>query len=86
MSRGYREEMEDFAFCIRQWDPKVGYEKGSDGNYRQRLPRCHGKIAMADAIIALTANIAMAKHERIQFKHEWFDEMKDEVPESLGKA
>ena len=54
VSRGYREEMEDFAFCVRQWQGL----KGAD-YYKQRLPRCHGKVAMEDAIIALTANQAM---------------------------
>lgn len=82
ISRGYREEMEDFAFCVRQWDPKAGYGKGSDGKYLQRLPRCHGKVAMADAIIALTANVAMKNRQRIEFKHEWFDDMKDDAPDS----
>jgi hypothetical protein len=79
-SRGYREEMEDFAFCVRQWDPKAGYEK-SEGKYLQRLPRCHGKVAMADAIIALTANVAMKTRKRIEFNDLWFDEMKDDVPD-----
>ena len=26
-SRGYREEMEDFAYCVRLWDAKLGYKK-----------------------------------------------------------
>lgn len=86
VSRGYREELEDFAFCVRQWNPKTGYSKASDGKYLQRLPRCHGKVAMADAIIALTANIAMKNRQRIEFKHEWFDDMKDDVPESMAKS
>ena len=63
VSRGYREEMEDFAFCVRQWDSKVGYakyDKGEHkGEYVQPLPKCHGEVAMVDAIIALTANRAM---------------------------
>ncbi len=86
VSRGYREELEDFAFCVRQWNPKTGYSKGSDGRYLQRLPRCHGKVAMADAIIALTANIAMKNHQRIEFADAWFDDMKDDVPESMAKS
>ena len=28
---------------------------------------------MADAIIALTANLAMKHHQRIEFKPDWFD-------------
>jgi predicted dehydrogenase len=73
-SRGYREEMEDFAYCIRMWDQM-------DKNARP-LPRCHGRVAMGDAIIALTANQAMAKHQRIEFRPEWFDPTSDEVPDA----
>ncbi len=92
VSRGYREEMEDFAYCIRQWDAKQGYEKNSDGKYVQRLPRCHGEVAMADAIIALTSNLAMKGREaqivgssekvrvnRIDFNESWFQLTKDEL-------
>ena len=43
VSRGYTEEMEDFAYCIRQWDPKLGYSQKKDESYEQRLPRCHGE-------------------------------------------
>jgi predicted dehydrogenase len=87
ISRGYREEMEDFAFCIRQWDPKAGYndkkkdEKGHEV-YVQRLPRCHGELAMADAIIALTANRAMKDQRRIEFKPEWFHVTDEELNSS----
>lgn len=80
VSRGYREEMEDFAYCVRMWDEKLGYEK-KDGAYVQRLPRCHGEVAMADAIIALTANLAMKNRTRIEFKPEWFDADSDAAPE-----
>ena len=71
VSRGYREEMEDFAYCIRLWDANVGYSprrtRDEEEHYIQRLPRCHGEVAMADAILALTANLAMARHQRIEF-------------------
>jgi predicted dehydrogenase len=82
VSRGYREEMEDFAYCVRIWDPKLGYATRSDGTYQQRLPRCHGKIAMADAIIALTANLAMKNRQRIEFRPEWFDPDSPAVPDA----
>ncbi len=59
ISRGYREEMEDFAYCIRLWNNELGYEKDEKGAYKQRLPRCHGEVAMADAIIALSSNYVM---------------------------
>jgi predicted dehydrogenase len=83
ISRGYREEMEDFAYCVRTWDDKLGYEKGQDGAYRQRLPRCHGEVAMADAVIALTANLAMKHRMRIDFKPEWFDAGSEAAPERV---
>ncbi len=78
-SRGYREEMEHFAYCIRTWN------EGSKQDRPQ--PRCGGTAAMADAIIALTSNLAMrgTKKEpgarRIEFKPEWFDPAKADVPD-----
>jgi predicted dehydrogenase len=80
ISRGYREEMEDFAYCVRMWDTGLGYAKNDDGTYKQRLPRCHGEVAMADAVVALTANQAMALGERIPFKKAHFEVDSTEVP------
>jgi predicted dehydrogenase len=73
-SRGYREEMEHFAYCIRMWN---------QGNNKQdrALPRCHGRVAMADAIIALSSNLAMRRHQRIEFKPDWFEAASPEVPD-----
>ena len=82
VSRGYTEEMEDFAYCIRQWDEKLGYEKDQvTGKFRQRLPRCHGEVAMADAIIALTANHSMKNRQRIEFSPDWFTWDNPAVPD-----
>ncbi len=72
-SRGYREEMEHFAYCVRMWNQ--GMEKD------RPLPRCHGRVAMADAIIALTANLAMKKGQRIAFQPAWFDAGSPNVPD-----
>ncbi len=77
ISRGYREEMEDFAYCIRLWDENLGYKtEKRDGKdvYVQRLPRCHGEVALADAVLALAANQAMARPNprRIEFTDEHF--------------
>lgn len=86
--RGYRTEMEHFAFCLREWQKrggKVSYEKDEATGklkYADIMPRCHGEVAMADAILALTANMAMAKKERIVFEDAWFDASKDDVPET----
>jgi predicted dehydrogenase len=74
VSRGYREEMEHFAYCVRMW------EQGSEKDRPQ--PRCHGPVAMADAIIALTANLAMKHRRRIEFQPAWFDPAKPDVPDA----
>jgi hypothetical protein len=39
---------------------------------------------MADAIIALTSNIAIREQRRIEFKPEWFDINSDETPEGVA--
>jgi hypothetical protein len=46
----------------------------------QRLPRCHGEVALADAVIALSANSAMALRERIPFKDAHFKAESTELP------
>ncbi|MEX0701403.1 MAG: gfo/Idh/MocA family oxidoreductase, partial [Planctomycetales bacterium] len=43
--------------------------------------RCNGVVAMADAIMALTSNLAMKHKQRIVFKPEWFDPDSPAVPE-----
>jgi predicted dehydrogenase len=67
-SRGYREEIEHWAWCIKNPAP-------------EHKPRCTPEVAMADAIIALTSNLAIKKGERIEFVSEWFDVDSDETPE-----
>jgi len=74
VSRGYKEEMEHFAYCVRLWNQ-------ADKKDRM-LPRCHGRVAMADAIIALTANQAMRKRQRIEFKADWFEPSSKAVPDA----
>src|SRR5438445_5094687 len=78
-SKGYREEMEHFAYCVRRWDE-------SKGSTDRMLPRCHGRVAMADAIVALTSNLAMRRQQRIEFKHDWFDAGSADVPDPEMKA
>jgi len=85
--RGYCTEMEHFAYCVRKWQElkqPVSYEKDKDGHhlkYADIIPRCHGEVAMADAILALTANLAMDAKERIEFQDDWFNADKmDAVP------
>jgi len=74
VSKGYREEMNHFAYCVRMWN------QGSSKSDRPAL-RCHGRVAMADAIIALTSNLAMQTHQRIEFKDSWFDAGSNRTPE-----
>jgi predicted dehydrogenase len=86
--RGYRQEMEHFAFLVRrQQEAKLPGEelyKKEGGKYvhADALPRCHGEVAMADAIIALTANMAMDRGVRIPFEPAWFEADKPDVPET----
>jgi predicted dehydrogenase len=78
VSRGYTEEMEHFAYCVRM------HQKAKDKEEQEKwrlTPRCHGKVAMADAIIALTANRAMRQRERVPFKEAWFDPNSPDVPD-----
>ncbi len=74
ISRGYTEEIEHWVQCVLE-NP----EAKDDGP----LPHCHPKVAMADAVIALTTNLAAAGPGRIDFKKEWFDVDSDETPENV---
>ncbi|MFM9026207.1 MAG: Gfo/Idh/MocA family protein [Planctomycetaceae bacterium] len=72
-SRGYTEEMEHWAWCIRNPSP-------------EHQPRCKPEVAIADAVIALVSNIALANpttRARIEFQPEWFDISSDETPEGV---
>jgi predicted dehydrogenase len=73
-SRGYTEEMEHWAWCIRNPAP-------------ENQPRCKPEVAIADAVIALVSNIALANpgsQPRIEFKSEWFDIANDLTPEGVA--
>jgi len=68
VSRGYREELEHWAWCIRNPDPK-------------NKPRCHPEVALKDAVIALTTNVAAQKRQIIKFDEAWFDYKSDATPD-----
>jgi len=73
VSRGYAEEIEHWAWCIRNPAP-------------ENLPRCTPAVAMGDAIIALTTNVALARAARgeggfVYFDEDWFDVEKDATPD-----
>jgi predicted dehydrogenase len=73
-SRGYREEMEHLAYCIRMRD------QGMNADREDLKPRCHGLLAMGDALIALGANQAFQSQRREVFEEAWFG-AGAEVPE-----
>ena len=73
VSRGYTEEMEHFAYCIRT---------NNFGNIAEGGLRCPGEQGMKDAIMALTSNLAMKHKKRIEFKDEWFDPDNAAAPET----
>lgn len=73
VSRGYQEEIEHWAWCIRNPAP-------------ENQPRCKGEIAMGDAVIALATNVAikngnMGKGGYLKFEEAWYDVDKPETPD-----
>jgi predicted dehydrogenase len=66
--RGYAEELEHWAWCIRNPAP-------------ENQPRCHPVVALKDAVIALTANKAARQGKRIDFKESWFDPDSNDTPD-----
>lgn len=78
VSRGYREEIEHWAYCIRNPAP-------------ENRPRCYPEVAMGDAVIALGTNVALknaaaGKGGYLQFKEEWFQIDSDETPDGSDIA
>ena len=71
VSRGYAEEIEHWAWCIRNPAP-------------EHKPRCTPEVALADAVIALVSNLAIDKSERIAFDPGWFDPQSDSTPEGAS--
>ena len=72
ISRGYTEEEEHWAWCIRE---------NPDVEDKEIQPHCHPKVAMADAVIALTTNMAAREGRKIDFEKAWFDPDSDETPD-----
>ena len=83
VSRGYTEEMAHFAYCVRMHQQA----KSAEERAKWRLtPKCHGRVAMADAVIALTSNLAMKHRQRIEYRPEWFEAENPAVPDQENKA
>ena len=72
VSRGYLEELEHWAWCIR-----VNPNNEPDKPH----PRCYPKVALGDAVIALVTNLAADLGQSVEFKEEWFDIDNDATPE-----
>ncbi len=72
VSRGYTEELEHWAWCIRV---------NPNNTDKALQPRCYPKVALGDAVIALGTNIAADLGQSLAFKESWFDIDSDETPE-----
>ena len=73
VSRGYREEIEHWAYCIRNPAP-------------ENQVRCNPEVAMGDAVIALGTNVAIknaaaGKGGYLKFDEEWFLVDSDATPD-----
>ena len=73
VSRGYREEIEHWAYCIRNPD-------------KENHPRCYPEVALGDAVIALGTNVALknansGKGGYLEFDEEWFKVDSDATPD-----
>jgi predicted dehydrogenase len=74
VSRGYKEEIEHWAWCISQGD-------------WANQPRCDGSVGLADAVMALVSRQAIQNsnkrggHGFVAFDPKWFDYTSSEVPE-----
>ncbi|MDR2761202.1 MAG: Gfo/Idh/MocA family oxidoreductase [Planctomycetaceae bacterium] len=86
ISRGYCEEIEHWAFCIRNnpdADPTKEIELNEPEKRKVKLmPKCHPEVAMGDAVIALTTNIAANLGKTIEFEETWFNINNNDSPEA----
>jgi predicted dehydrogenase len=73
VSRGYAEELEHWAWCIRV---------NPDASDVKLQPRCSPKVALVDSVIALATNIAADEGKSVVFDEKWFDPFDDATPET----
>ena len=78
VSRGYTEEIEHWAYCIRNPSP-------------ENKPRCSPEVALSDAVIALTTNVAIRNGAKgdggyIKFEDGWYDVFDDSTPDGSDLA
>ena len=83
VSRGYCEEIEHWAYCIRQ-NPEADPAKVDESieGKPALVTRCRGEVAIWDAIIALATNISSDLRETVNFDPAWFDVASDATPEA----
>ena len=91
VSRGYCEEIEHWAYCIRmnpdadpeKVDESITPESVGELTAKPKLvTRCRGEVAIWDAVIALTTNISSDLRETVVFNPAWFDVENDATPEA----
>jgi predicted dehydrogenase len=73
VSRGYTEEIEHWAWCIRNKSP-------------ENQPRCRAEVALGDAVIALATNVAIDNANKgkggfLAFDEHWYDINHDATPD-----
>ena len=74
VSRGYTEQIEHWAWCIRERSP-------------DNQPRCKPEVALGDAVIALATNVAMKKSWQgdepgyLKFDDNWYELNHDATPD-----
>jgi len=74
VSRGYQEEIEHWAWCVRV----------NPNNKDKKLqPRCRPEVALTDAVIALVTNEAAVRGGKMRFDENWFHIHKPETPEDI---
>ena len=79
VSRGYTEEIEHWAWCIRNPSP-------------ENEPHCKPEVALGDAVIALTTNFALKQSVTgkgngfVKFDEKWYELDKDETPDGSDFA
>jgi predicted dehydrogenase len=74
VSRGYQEQMEHWAWCVRV-NPK--------NRDKTLQPRCKPEVALTDAVIALVTNEAAIQGGKMKFEDSWFDIDSDDTPEGI---
>lgn len=79
VSRGYAEEIEHWAYCVRE-NPQNKLPEA------QVVPKCKPEVALGDAVIALTSNVAIRNANKgqggfLKFEDSWYDIDSDETPD-----